>query len=222
MATAIKLWGVFFVLAIAGYLIAGLWKKGISLKRAILSGLGFLLTMASTIVITSPSLLAPYIRNTALEGWSAQQNALLHGYNEPDPTGVYETGLANAVRFFGFYYMKPFFLVFASISIILGSFFGSRKTLNRLILAWSLAAGFFLVNFAAMKNFVYLMPLMMPLFLGGALFPSLASDTSTKEKMAFLNHPITAKIGIGITLLFFLVQFVINMIIVFNFPMMRN
>ena len=215
LATAIKLWGVFFVLAIAGYLLAGLWKRKIPFKLALLSGFGFLFAMAGTIVITSPSLLAPYIRNTALEGWSTQQNALLHGYNEPDPTGVYETGLANAVRFFGFYYMKPFFLGFASISVVLGSFFGSRKTLNRLILAWSLAAGFFLVNFAAMKNFVYLMPLMMPLFLGAALFPSLMDGLSLNGKMAFLNHPVTTKIGIGITLIFFLVQFVINTIIVF-------
>jgi hypothetical protein len=91
-----------------------------------------------------------------------------------------------------------------------------------LILAWSLAAGFFLVNFAAMKNFVYLMPLMMPLFLGAALFPPLMDGLTLNGKMAFLKHPVTTKIGIGITLIFFLVQFVINIIIVFDFPMMGN
>jgi hypothetical protein len=95
LALAIKLWGAFFVIAVAGYLVAGWTRKVLTFKKMILTGLVFLLVMVATIAITSPTLLVPYVTISALDGWKYQQSVLLHGYTEPDPDGVYRTGLAS-------------------------------------------------------------------------------------------------------------------------------
>jgi hypothetical protein len=220
LATAIKLWGAFFVLAIGAYLLAGLLQKQLTFRKTLLHGLGFILTMAGTMIITSPGLIAPYIRNSALDVWARQQNSLLHGYQEPDPTGVYATGIGNWLRFFGFYFMKPFFFFFAVFSLLVTSLWGARKTLSRLILAWSVATASFLVSFAAMKNFQYMLPLMMPLFLGALLFPFLAGDRPDANIPALLKKPLTYKILWGVTGIVCLVQFIINCSIVINSSMM--
>jgi hypothetical protein len=220
LATAIKLWGLFFVLAIGGYLLAGVLQKKISYKTALISGLGFILVMMGTIVITSPGLLAPYIRNGALQGWATQQNSLLHGYNEPDSTGAYATGMINWLKYFGYYFMKPFFFFFAVIALLLGSLWGSRKTLSRLVLAWSVVVAIFLFNFSAMKAFQYMLPLMLPLFLGALLFPSPAEIFSNSKPPAFLASPLTRKVLWGIPILVFSIQFIINIGIIISSPMM--
>ncbi len=211
LATAIKLWGVFFVLAIGGYLIAGIFKKIASIKKAVLLGFLFILVMAGTILISSPTLMVPRITRGALVGWMDQQNALLNGYNEPDPEGVYKTGLTTWLRFFGYYYMQAFFFFFAFIAIITGSFLGSRKYLNRLLLGWSLASASFVIAFTAMKSSHYMLPVMFPLFVGAALFPYLAGEAPKVKWLAFLAKPITQKVLLGITLAFFAVQLVINL-----------
>ncbi|MFA5873816.1 MAG: glycosyltransferase family 39 protein [Anaerolineales bacterium] len=220
LTVSIKLWGLFFVLAIGGYLLAGLLRKQLTFKQAVLSGLAFILAMVGTVIITSPGLIAPYITRVALESWTQQQGAILHGYVEPDPTNVYGVGLANWLRFFGFYFMKPFFFFFAVISLLISSLWGSRKVLSRLILAWSVAVAFFLVNFAAMKNFQYMLPLMMPLYLGAILFPLPAVTDTNSKTPAFLKKPLMQQILWGIPLLLFSIQFIINCIIVIRSPMM--
>jgi hypothetical protein len=220
LATAIKLWGLFFVLAIGGYLLAGILKKKISIKTAAISGIGFILVMVGTIIITSPGLLAPYIRNGALQGWATQQNSLLHGYNEPDPTGAYATGMSNWLKFFGYYFMKPFFFFFAVISLLISSLWGSRKILSRLVLAWSLMVGIFLFNFTAMKAFQYMLPLMMPLFLGALLFPAPTEFNPNLKTPAFLARPFARKVLWGIPILVFSIQFIINIGIIISSPVM--
>ncbi len=220
LATAIKLWGLFFVLAIGGYLLAGVMQKKISLKIALISGLEFILVMMGTIVITSPGLLAPYIRNGALQGWATQQNSLLHGYNEPDPTGAYATGISNWLKFFGYYFMKPFFFLFAVISLLIGSIWGSQKTLNRLVLAWCVVVVIFLFTFTAMKAFQYMLPLMLPLFLGALLFPSAGEIFSNISTPKFLASPLARKVLLGIPILVFSIQFIINIGIIISSPMM--
>ena len=220
LTVAIKLWGLFFILAIGGYLLAGLLRKQLTFRRAVLSGLGFILAMVGTVLITSPGLIAPYIARVAMESWTQQQGSILHGYVEADPTNVYGTGLANWLRFFGFYFMQPFFFFFAVVSLLAGSLWGNRKTINRLILAWSAATGFYLINFSAMKNFQYMLPLMMPLFLGALMFPSLAQGGLDPNLPAFFRNPLTGKVLWAITILVVLAQFTINLDIVIRSPMM--
>jgi hypothetical protein len=220
LATAIKLFGVFFVLAIAGYLLAGLWQKQLTFKKAVLSGLGFILAMAGTILITSPGLIIPAVQQFALKLWFTQQNSLLTGYNEPDPMGVYKTGLLNWLYYFGLYFMKPFFFFFSFMTLLAGSLWGSRKYLSRLILAWSIPATYFLVTFSAMKSFQYMFPVMIPLFLGALLFFSLANGKPGLTGIAFLDKSWVRKSIWAVTGLLFLIQFVININILFTSPWM--
>jgi hypothetical protein len=220
LTVAIKLWGLFFVLAIGGYLLAGLLRRQITFKLAFRSGLGFILAMTGTVLITSPGLIAPYITRVAMESWTQQQGSILHGYGEVDVTNVYGTGLANWLRFFGFYYMQPFFFFFAILSLVIGSLWGNRKTMNRLVLAWSAAAGFYLINFSAMKSFQYMMPLMMPLVLGALLFPSLVEGEAGSSLPAIFRNPWTGRVIGAVTLLVVIIQFAINVDIVIRSPMM--
>jgi hypothetical protein len=220
LTVAIKLWGLFFVLAIGGYLLAGLLRKQLTFRRAVLSGLVFVLVMAGTLLITSPGLMAPYIARVAGESWTQQQGSILHGYGEADVTNVYGTGLANWLRFFGFFFMQPFFFFFAVFSLVVGSLWGSRKTINRLILAWSAATGYYLITYSAMKNFQYMLPLMMPLFLGALMFPSVLESAPGSNLPAFFRNPWTGRVIRVVTLLVVAAQFVINVDIVIHSPMM--
>jgi hypothetical protein len=210
LAIAIKLWGAFFVLAIAGYLIAGWQRKVLTFKKMVLAGTGFLLVMVATIAISSPTLLVPYVTRGALEGWQSQQNWLLTGYQEPDPEGVYKTGLANWLKYFNMYYMTAyvFFISFASLGI--GSLFGSKKSLNRIILAWCIATGIFLVNFASMKSNQYMIPLMLPLYIGLFLIPYVGQSPNDSKDPAFLRKPITQKLLWGFLILVAGSQFALN------------
>lgn len=221
LTVAIKLWGLFFVLAIGGYLVAGLLQKKLTFKRALLKGLAFVLAMVGTVIITSPSLIAPYLTRVALESWIYQQGHILGGYAEADPTNAFGTGLANWLRFFGYYFMQPFFFFFGFLSLAVGSLWGRRKTINRLILAWSLPVAFFLIDYSAMKNFQYMLPLMMPLFLGALMFPSLADGGPDSDQLAFFRNPLTGKILWAITILVVVTQFIINCDIVMHSPLIK-
>ncbi len=218
LATAIKLWGVFFVLAIGGTLLAGLVTKRLTFKKAVFSGFGFIAAMTGTILITSPGLLAPYIRNGALEGWATQQNSLLHGYDRPDPSNEYGMGMFNWLRFIGYYYIQPFFAFFGTLSLVLGSLWGKRKTLCRLILAWSVVVAVFLFNFAVMKTLQYMLPLAIPLCLGALLFPTLSEPAPGAP--SFLGRILTRKVAWGVTLAMLLIQFAINWNILLTSPLM--
>jgi hypothetical protein len=213
LTIAIKLWGLFFVLAIAGYLLAGLHQKELTLRRFTLSGLYFIIILVITIVVTSPSLLAPYITRVALESWKDQQTKILFGPKPVDPTGYYKTNLSNWLKYFGFHFMKGYFFFFAYFALVTGSLWGSRKYLNRILLAWCVATTIFLVYFSAMKNFQYMLPVAIPLYCGAFLFPNITEITTNSKWLSFLVKPLTRKIVWGLTITLFSSQFIINLII---------
>jgi hypothetical protein len=217
LTIAIKLWGLFFVLAIAGYLLAGLHQKELTLRRFTLSGLYFILILVITIVVTSPSLLAPYITRVALESWKDQQTKILFGPKPVDPTGYYKTNLSNWLKYFGFHFMKGYFFFFAYFALVTGSLWGSRKYLNRILLAWCVATTIFLVYFSAMKNFQYMLPVAIPLYCGAFLFPNITEITTNSKWLSFLVKPLTRKIVWGLTIILFSSQFIINLIILYLF-----
>jgi len=215
LATAIKLWGLFFVLAIAGYLVGGLLLKKLTLAKCVLSGLGFILVMILTIVITSPSLLAPYITQAALSVWKGQQNKILLGPSLVDPEGLYITNLPNWLKYFGFHYMKGYFFFFAYIALVAGSLLGTKKYLNRILLAWCVPTTIFLVYFSAMKNFQYLLPLAVPLFCGAFLFPNISEIPPNSKWVSFLGKPLSRKIIRRVTIVLFASQLIINLVILY-------
>jgi hypothetical protein len=214
LAAAIKLWGLFFVLAIAGYLLAGLIRKKLTIKSGLVAGGLFILAMFGTIIFSSPSLMAPYIAKVALRDWLPRQTALLVGPGVNDG-GIYNTGLMNWLTYFGDHFMKPYFFFFAVFALVVGSIMGSRKTLNRILLAWSAATVFFLAYFVAMKNFQYMLPVVAPLYCGAFLFPSITEGGAAVPWLAFLQKPLARKLAQGLTIAFIASQFVINLIILY-------
>jgi len=215
LTTAIKLWGLFFVLAIAGYLVRGLLLKKLTLGKCVLAGAGFILVMTMTIVITSPSLLAPYITQAALSVWKGQQNKILLGPSLVDPEGLYITNLPNWLKYFGFHYMKGYFFFFAYIALVAGSLLGTKQYLNRILLAWCVPTTIFLVYFSAMKNFQYLLPLAIPLFCGAFLFPNISEIPPNSKWYPFLGKPLSRKIIRGVTIVLFASQLIINLVILY-------
>jgi hypothetical protein len=215
LATAIKLFGLFFVLAIAGYLAAGLLQKKLTLKKSVLAGAGFILVMIMTIVISSPSLLAPYITKVALASWFDQQHKILSGPSLVDTEGLYQTNLPNWLKYFGFHYMKSYFFYFAYLALGAGSVWGAKKYLNRILLAWSVPTTIFLVYFSAMKNFQYMLPVAVPLFCGACLFPSIAEAPADSKGDAFLGKPVSRKIIQVVTIVLFASQLIINLVILY-------
>jgi len=210
LATAIKLWGLFFVLAVAGYLLAGLVQKKLTLKTGLLAGLLFILAMFGTVVLSSPSLMAPYIARVAFRDWLPRQANLLTGPGE-NTGGIYDTGLMNWLKYFGYHYMHAYFFFFTALALAAGSLLGSRKALNRILLGWSAPALFFLVYFVAMKNFQYMLPVVAPLYCGAALFPCITEGSPGGP--AFLARPLTGKIVQWLTIAFFASQFAVNLVI---------
>jgi len=211
LALAIKLWGAYFVLAIAGYLAAGWFRKALTFKKTILAGLAFLLMMIATIAISSPTLLVPYVTRSALEGWQLQQSALLQGYSEPDPEGVYRTGLANWLRYFDLYYMKNSIFYLSVAAVIGGSFWGARKYMNRIILAWCVPTAFFLINFVSMKSNHYMIPLMLPLYGGLFLLPFMGQQTNGSKVSSSQPKPVIQKLLWGVLIVAAGSQFVFNL-----------
>ncbi len=217
LTTAIKLWGLFFFLAIAGYLVAGLIQHKLSFKRAVLAGALFILTMLVTVIISSPSLLAPYVARTAVASWTDQQTKLLLSPEHTTHTGIYQTTLTNWLYYFGQHFMKAYFFFFAILALAAGALLGSRKALNRLLLAWCVPVILFLAYVSTMKSFQYMLPVGIPLYCGAFLFPAIAENPTYPKWLNFLAKPLTREIIRGVTLAFFISQLVVNLIILYLF-----
>lgn len=217
LTTAIKLWGLFFFLAIAGYLVAGLIQHKLSLKKLVLSGALFILAMLGTFIVSSPSMLVPYVARGAVASWTDQQNKILLGPERFDTTGIYQTTLTNWLKYFGQHFMKAYFFFFAIIALAAGSLWGPRKRLNRILLAWSLPVIVFLAYFSTMKSFQYMLPVGIPLSCGALLFPAIAEASPGSKWLSFLAKPQAGKIAWGVTLAFFASQLIINLVILVLF-----
>jgi len=219
LATAIKLWGFFFALAVGGYLLAGFLQKRLTVKKMILSGLLFILAMAGAISISSPTLMAPYIAKVAMRSWLPRQGSLLAGYG-PDASGFYETGLLNWLKYFGYHFMKGYFFYFSFFALMVGSLWGARVYLSRILLAWCTATAVFLVYFVALKNFQYMLPLAIPLYSGAFLLPAITADENALPKrLSFLTKPLARKIIWGFTVTMFASQLIINLVILYLFAL---
>jgi len=211
---AIKVWGLFFFLAIGGYLLAGLAEKKLDFKKAVTAGLLFILVMAGTILITSPSILIPWNFNTYLAEMQEYYPVMRYGYDEPDPQGVYRTGLPAWMVFFRIHAMPEFFFWFATAALALASLLGSRKTLARLILAWCAVVGTYLVAWIAVKSFQYLLPLMIPLYAGAFLLPSIAEADRYPPWLEFLAKPETKRALWAITAVFVVAAIIANLCVI--------
>ncbi len=210
LAAAIKLWGLFFFLTIAGVLLAGLIRKVLTFRRMVAAGAGFIGVMLLTVILTSPTLLAPQPFLSYARGIQYESQVIAEGYDEPDPTGVYQTGLANWLPYFRQHYMEPYFFFFAFFALLTGSLLGSARPLNRLFLSWCLVLAVYLIGFVAVKRYHYMLPLAVPLSAAPFLFPALA------EGLAFLRKPAASVLLWIVTAGLYASQFVFNLITIFT------
>jgi hypothetical protein len=209
----IKIWGLFFFLAIAGYLLAGLATKKLDFWKMARAGLFFILVMVGSVIITSPSITIPWNLKAYIFELQEYYPVMRQGYNEPDPQGVYRLGLQAWMVFFRMHFMQDFYFYFSIFALVAGSLFGTEKTLNRLILAWCSVIGTFLVGWIAVKSFQYLMPLMIPLYAGVFLFPNIAGADHYPPPLMFLANPKAKRVLWGIVIVLTAIQFYYNLIL---------
>lgn len=166
LATAIKLFGVFFVLSIAGYLLAGLIRRVLTMQRAAVVSAAFVGVMAAVFLFSNPFLFFKDARQFAGQILQEKSVEVSQGYDEPDPEGVYQKGLAATLPHLREPYGLPFMLAFLLVSITAAFACGKNRLVNGVLLGWVLMSGSYLVFFSAIKNYHYWLPVMVPLFSG--------------------------------------------------------
>ncbi len=220
LAAAVKLYGFFFFLAIAVYLIAGLIRKILTLKKMVLAGFAFVLVMGMALLMSSPFLLVPSARQTMVTIMNGKTAEMESGYADSSTEDIYHTGLDAWMPFFALHYTQPYFFYFLFGVLALGSFLGQAKELNRLLLSWCVVVAGYLILFVAVKSYHYQLPLMLPLYAGGFLFPSILSD-STGTVSLFLQKPSTRRIVWGLTATMIGSQFLFNLWAIFTSAYVR-
>jgi hypothetical protein len=220
LAAAVKLYGFFFFLAIAVYLLTGLIRKILSLKKMLLAGLAFLLVMGAALLASSPFLLVPSARQTMVSILSGKTAEMETGYTDSGTEDIYHTGLDAWMPFFELHFTQPYFFYFLFGVLLLGSFLGPAKDLNRLLLAWCVVVAGYLVFFVAVKSYHYQLPLFLPLYAGCFLFPSILNDP-TETVSQFLQKPSTRRIVWGLTAAMIGSQFLFNLWAIFTSAYVR-
>ena len=107
--------------------------------------------------------------------------------------------------------MQDFFFYFSLFAVSVGSLIGKEKTLFRLILAWCVVVGTYLVGWVAVKSFQYMLALMIPLYGAVFLLPQIAGGASYPKPLGFLAHPKAKWVVTGIVMAMTAVQFYFNL-----------
>ena len=185
LAAIIKLAGLFFFLAVGGYLAAGLIRKVLTLRKALIAGLLFLGIMLATMLVSEPVVYNAGARQEIVKIQVYKSGELDKGYTHDDPY-YYTKGLQfwewTLTRWFG----NPWMLGFALLSLLAGCVWGPNRLLNRLILGWILPYSIYLGWFVAVKPDQYWLPVIVPLY-GGLL--NLVQIIKEGPAPAWLAHP---------------------------------
>ena len=162
MASAIKLYGFFFFLAIPLYLLFAWRRQKLPIKRILIAGGLFVLVMALTIVLSNPFLFYGPPREEMLAIQRYKTVELAEGYSHEESI-YYSLGPKYWRWTLNTSYGKPWRLEGLFLLLILGCFFGGWENLNRTILAWALPIGIYVLWFVSPKPDHYLLPLMVPM-----------------------------------------------------------
>ncbi len=158
VATATKLVGVYFFLAVGLTLLLGLFLKKISWKRLIGMAFAYLLIMGLAYLVANPFLLSHWARTAYIYIFNKQGLLLEQGYGV-----VYAKGLLAAWPLVHESFGELPFLLIALGAAIWGAWRGPQRLLHALILAWFIPLSvtvFFLTHF----KFQYWLPVALPLF----------------------------------------------------------
>jgi hypothetical protein len=205
VAAIIKLAGLFFFLAVGGYLAAGLVRKVLTLRKTLLAGLLFLGIMLAAMVVSNPVLYNAGARQEMVKIQIYKSGELDKGYTHDDPY-YYSKGPQfwewTLTRWFG----NPWMLGFALLSLLAGCFWGPNRLLNRLILAWILPYSVYLGWFVAVKPDQYWLPVIVPLY-GGLL--NLVQIIKESPAPLWLRQP-RLQLGVTAAVLLILAGFVVT------------
>lgn len=161
IASAIKLMGFFFFLAIPLYLLIAWQKRKLAIKTLLLSGLFFVVVMVVVILFSNPFVFYDPPRAEMLAIQEFKTYELREGYpHEEDPN--YALGPQFWNWTLNFSYGRPWRLGVLFISLIVCCLWGAQREINWVILAWCLPIGIYLMWFVSPKPDHYLLPLMLP------------------------------------------------------------
>lgn len=208
LASAIKLFGFFFFLAVAGYLIAGLVTRKLSFKRAVGAGLVYVAVMGAVFVFSNPYLFMPEARDRFLHIVREKSGDFSVGFNY-DPDGIYRPGWGPWLPFLEYGFGSRWFLGFLAVSLLASCFWGEHKALARLTLAWMIPLGGYLIYFVAVKVTHYWLPAVVPFY--GCTF-ALAELAAAAGRKALGADRLNARIwqglywaGIGFPVIFIVI-----------------
>ena len=158
IATATKLVGVYFFLAVGGTLVAGLILKKITFKKMASKASLFILVMAVSFVIANPFLLSHWARTAYISTFKIQLDVLSSGYGI-----IYEKGLKAAWPLMNKYYGEAVFILSALAVTLWGIWQGKNRGLFGLIVAWFVPVSVVVLWITHFK-FQYWLPVALPLF----------------------------------------------------------
>jgi hypothetical protein len=176
--------------------------------------------MGAALLISSPFLLVPSARQTMTDILSGKTAEMESGYTDSSTEDIYHTGLDAWMPFFEIHYTQEYFFYFLFGALLLGSFIGSEKYLNRMLLSWCVVVAGYLIFFVAVKSYHYQLPLFLPLYAGGFLFPSILNNASGTVG-SLLQKPSTRRIVWGLTATLIGSQFLFNLWAVFTSAYVR-
>jgi hypothetical protein len=163
IATATKLVGVYFFLAVGLTLLLGILLKKASWQRLIGMSAAFLAVMAISYLAANPFLLSHWARAEYFNIFHQQTGFLSDGYGV-----VYAKGPAAAWPLMHASYGELIFLAVALAAAVWGAWRGPDRLLHGLILAWFLPLTVVVLWISHFK-FQYWMPVALPLFSSLAL-----------------------------------------------------
>lgn len=210
LSVATRLYGFFFFLAIAAYLVVGLARRSLSRWQMLGKASLFAGLMVITILFSDPFLFSASARANLVRIMNDKHTEMAYGYNEPDLQQIYRTGWAAWLPFFEEGYAANFFSIFLLASLIVGTWIGGQgrhgpsQIFNGMLLAWVIVLAGYLVYFVAVKSSQYLLPLFVPFYAASFSIP-LALEGS--------RFPAAAhKSAWGLAILACLAQFTIQML----------
>ncbi len=159
MATATKLLGLFFFIAIPIYLLLGLRARKITIKTAVWRAVAFVAIMFGVFVIANPFLLDTGQRAFALKVQTKQAAAMSAGWNVQYSRGP----LAWYPMIREMY--GSIWTILLAFGVVIANIWQDRKrVLNILILSWTLPYLIYVMAVIVIKPHHFLIPIFLPLF----------------------------------------------------------
>jgi hypothetical protein len=159
MATATKLLGLFFFIAIPIYLLLGLRAHTINIKTAVWRAAAFVAIMFGVFLIANPFLLDSGQRAFALKVQTKQAAAMSAGWNVQYSRGP----LAWYPMIREMY--GSIWTILLAFGVVIANIWQDRKrVLNILILSWTLPYLIYVMAVIVIKPHHFLIPIFLPLF----------------------------------------------------------